>query len=83
MEIIVRNANDDCVRAIETLLKDFEVDYEIYEDNERSGISDEDEAHLQETIEMDKRGELQYHTFEESSAIMDEYLKGLGCKDIA
>lgn len=83
MEIIVRNANDDCVRAIETLLKDFEVDYEIYEDSERSGISDEDEAHLQETLRLRAEGKNVSYTFDEMVALTDGHLRGLGCKDIA
>lgn len=76
MEIVVKNADNKVLEMLESL-KATKQDLEI-ECYEEARLSEADEARLQETLRLRKEGKLKYHTFEESSALMDKHLRQLG-----
>lgn len=77
MDLLIQNADSEVLEA----LQKFQATKKDLEINVREGLlSAQDEAHLQETIAMDERGELIYYTPGEMKALMNEKLRGLGAK---
>lgn len=76
MDLLVRNADENCLRAIENLLKDYDAELEMcdYE------LSEADAANLREIYEKNQRGELEFLTMEEFEADMDAFMADLARK---
>lgn len=73
MDLLVRNADENCLRAIENLLKDYDAELEMcdYE------LSEADAANLREIYEKNQRGELEFIEADEFWAQMDAHLATL------
>lgn len=79
MEIVIKNADNEVLEMLEKLKatkQDLEI--ECCEDSKEYRLSEEDEAHLQETLRLYREGKSKSYTLEEAKAMTSQTLKKLG-----